>query len=474
MLKLKNAGFILVVVGLILGLMGTSLSASDAERLVIAVGVWAGERWETEIVPEFEKEYNVKVEVRIYPEDALQPKLLADALAGTFTHDVASIPYGYIRPFVEGKFLEDLTQYEGRFRESKVVPVKYHRCGTVFGVSLPWIDWVESLVVFRASRHKELALKLLEFAAVSEKPEQEEIKVSLESTTMILALAFYDRDNRNRLYKMITESKDPEGKLNLREFVDIMDYAALEEIISREELSNEVRILEKKIQKNLNMYFPVDEHRKRWLDQPDEMWGAYHPFWLDEKEIKGILAYDWGGNPHWLSPQVPPETPTLIVTRSERMPLEIEIKTGSRDTVYLVRFRIPSEDMFNRIEWGWFMGDAELYFLAVSNNMMYVKKHGLPNYKRDSAKEGIWVDYRERIDWVPERHTKAFYFFWWESDGNPIKGRVALEPYFNAVVDIPIMDDEAGIETIEYDFIPVDTTRSYSTGIVNWELYKTE
>lgn len=478
MFRLRNVGPILVVMGLLLGLMATPLLASDPERLVIAVSQWTRTRWETEIVPGFETEYNVKVEVRSYPWDALPLRLLTDALAGIFTHDVASILYGDIRSFVEEEFLEDLTQYEERFRESKLVPVKYH--GTAFGVSLPWIDWVESLVVFRASRHKELALKLLEFAAVSEKPEQEEIKVSLESTTMILALGFQDPDNRDllsRMTRMTRESENIERILNLREFIDAMDYTSLEETVprARQELSNKISLIEKQTGRSLNIYFPVDEHRRRWLDQRSEMWVAYDPFWLDEKEIEGIIAYDWDGNAHWLDSQALPTIPTLVVARSEHIPLQTEIEPGNEDMVYLVKLRISSEDMFHTIEW-WFRGDAELYVWVVSSNGKSMKKqYWFPKYKREWARQGKWLDSRMVIDWDPEKHTETLHFSWWEFDGSAFKVVVGLEPYATGIIDIPRGDDEAGVETVRYDSIPTSRPgRIYRTGIVEWKLYKTE
>lgn len=481
MFKLRNVGSILAVMGLILGLMVTPLLASNPERLVVAIGEWAKERWISQVVPRFEGEYKVEVEIKSYPPDELQEKLLLllDALAGKFTYDVASIPYGYIRPFVQREFLEDLTQYEERFRKNKVVSVKYR--GKAFGVSLPWTDSVESLVVFKMSKRKELALKLLQFAAYSEKPEQEEIKVSLESATMILALGFQDRDNRNKLYDMIRKSIDPEMKVKLREFASAMDYGLLEESVpeAREELINGIAIVEKRIQRDLNVYFPVDEHRKRWLDQRDKMLIAYDPFWLDEKEIEEIIAYDWDGNVHWLDSRVPPEIPTLVAARSEHIPLETEIETWSGDTTYLLKLRIPSKDMFDRIE-PWFKGDAELYVWMVSRNERLRKQYWFPNYKRVWAEGGLWRDLEHElvIDWDPQRHTNTLYFSWWEYDGETIEYNiksVAPRVPISGGIRIYDKDDEAGFLTVEYNSVPTSRPgRIYSTGIVEWELYKTE
>lgn len=493
--RLRTMTFMLVVVGLVVGLAVTPVLASSLEGLAIVVSDFTRKTWESEIAPRFEKQYGVRVEIRSYPMDMLPQRIMTDASAGTLTYDLASMPYGYIPAFVEGGLLEDLSQSAEEFGRTNLAPVTYSN--RVYGVSLPGMDWVESLVVFATSTRKNLALELLKFAALSEKPQHEQIKVGLESITMVVALSMQNANNREWIYGLTQKSEDPEGIVKLREFVSVMDDEPIREIFSKEELGHRIQVLEERMHRDLDVYFPVDRHRENWSS--DEMLVSCGPFWLQEhkiEEIAGIIAYEWDGTVRWLNPWVPPQTPTLVVARSERSSFQTETETSSKETVYFARLRIPTVDMLRRIEF-WFRGSAELYLCwkVAQNGWMespshvspneYPNKRHFPRYKRVWADGGLWQDPNILLDRGRRQRDALYLFSWWEYDGSPTVHIITVEFSRGGVllsyqIEIHDGDDEAGRLVVQYESIPTERPvrppfpEPYSTGIVDWELYRTD
>ncbi|RMF54579.1 MAG: DUF3103 family protein, partial [Calditrichaeota bacterium] len=78
-----------------------------------------------------------------------------------------------------------------------------------------------------------------------------------------------------------------------------------------------IREMVTQIEPMIDIYFPVPEHREKWLENKGELLVAYTPLTLDDTEWETITAYTLSGEKRLLDAKTPPEDPVLVISRCE-------------------------------------------------------------------------------------------------------------------------------------------------------------
>lgn len=79
----------------------------------------------------------------------------------------------------------------------------------------------------------------------------------------------------------------------------------------------------------IDIYFPVPEHRKRWLAHPEQLLVAYNPLTIDDTQWEIITAYTLDDQVRLLDAKTPPQEPVLVISRCEH---------GGNHSVQLLRW----------------------------------------------------------------------------------------------------------------------------------------
>jgi hypothetical protein len=305
--------------------------------------------------------------------------------------------------------------------------------------------------------------------------ERAEINVELDRLAKGMAESLADPHFRNYLRKQIKDSQKREKILRLEQFLDkaAKDKDMPEKAKAHGRL-DEVRATRKKLgtEKHLgifgtdeiDIYFPVPEHRKKWTGK-DDLLVAFSPVG-DESEITEIVAYSVkNGKRVVLDAEEAPETPVIVVTLTEHETLDVaapaappaeepeptdpeSVPEGAEPP--LEGGRVPVEGN-SRIEMQyikiyddkepWHMGAPEIFVVCTQ-----VKGSGQGVVgKRDLARVNEthkWYWVRDIASWLFEEGTYWNYteFAVWERDGvSPAV--VPLVPLLGAIYYVSQDDD---------------------------------
>lgn len=304
----------------------------------------------------------------------------------------------------------------------------------------------------------------------------EDYRNRLEKIAYDLAILMANPIARQSLYSQIAESKYLENKVDLGAL-----SIALSSNLSSLSLSNDMSLAlndlsvqaqyftENNI--SIDVYFPVKEHRKVFLENPaTELLVAYDP--IDE-QARQIVAFYPNGSKVYLSPERPPNIPTLIVAisegRFERSSIT-SIETCELNTTYMKYIRVYD------IKEPWFKGDPEIYCWVVYENG-FKKKLYWPEINR--TRRSCYLDCtRPIIDQWSKDEFEHVAFIWYEKDVSfPVKCIKIKLPWGYAEIEIGDIiidrDDEMGSEIADWDAVPwspYDSGKPYNTGIVEFRI----
>lgn len=295
-----------------------------------------------------------------------------------------------------------------------------------------------------------VVLKRMEAARAATAPARRAAHTALGGIAQQLATAMAQPGIRNSLLAQVRASQKREQMLELEEFVvgmskrpDVPATARVPDLLAA------VRKTKTQIggsgirsgfaARNIDLYFPVSQHRQNWQGN-DDLIVAAPP--LDESDTAPILAYSVRtGQPVTLDPKAPPAAPVLVVAACEHQdherkqeqrapgiaapPFEIKSPLGQlfdNEKPVLVRGKYPGNSYIygyytgikDNYE-GWFMGSAEIYVVFVQYcggndrrrfNVYYVDD----NYKNYYTMPDEVVPYTSACS--DHTHTAI-----WESDG---------------------------------------------------------
>ena len=223
---------------------------------------------------------------------------------------------------------------------------------------------------------------------------------------------------------------------------------------------------------SIDVYFPVKEHRRTFLENPTtELLVAYDP--IDE-QARQVVAFYPNGSKVYLSPERPPDIPTLIVAisegRFERGSLITSVQLCKSGTTYMKCIRI-----FDDKE-PWFRGRPEIYCWVVYENGFKKQLHW-PEVK-EVNKEYYFNCKRPVIDQWRKEEFEHVAFIWYEQDVKFHVGYVKVKlpwgPVEITIGDIVIdRDDEMGSEIADWDAVPCspyDPGTRYNTGFVEFRI----
>jgi len=283
-------------------------------------------------------------------------------------------------------------------------------------------------------------------------------------------------ETRRSLYTEINKSKYMENKVDLNELsITLSCSLSSLSLNSRMKMAlDNLSIQTKYFEENnivIDVYFPVKEHRKAFLNNPNvDLLVAYDP--IDEHAQ--IIAFYSNGSKIYLSPEKPPNIPTLIVTISEsrfkKSSYTIFVKTCDLDSTYMKYIKA------NEISEPWFKGDPEIYCWIVYENGLKKKLFWKKEITREKTYCYLGCE-RPIIDQWRKDEFEHVAFIWYEQDVSfPIrfvKVRLPWSPVEIEIGDIIIDRDEMGMEIADWDAVPCsphDSGKLYNTGCVEFRI----
>ncbi len=303
----------------------------------------------------------------------------------------------------------------------------------------------------------------------------EDYKNRLEKIAYNLAILMSDLKLRQLLLSQAYDSIYIESKIDLNEFTSSSLSLSLtglnnEMKTALEGLSEQTQYF-KENNIHVDLYFPVDKHRKMFLENPNvSLLVAYDP--IDEN-AKTVVAFYPNGSKVYLSSEKPPDTPTLIVAISEgrfEKTLVTSVVTCDQGSTYMKTVNVTD------VHEPWFKGKPEIYCWVVYENGFKKKLHW-PEVKNES--EEYYFDCnRQIIDQWRKDEFERVAFIWYEQDVSfPLK-KITLR-LFRGLVEIEIgdividRDDEMGSEIADWDAVPCspyDSGKLYNTGYVEFRI----
>ena|GEM_PF-1651489 len=329
---------------------------------------------------------------------------------------------------------------------------------------------------------QENAANLSPTKAISQRPTvsytnsgMEYYKNRLEKIAYNLAILMNNPELRQLLLSQTCNSTYIESKIDLNEFTNLslsLDLASLnsEMKTALEDLSEQTQYF-KENSIPVDLYFPVDKHRKMFLEDPNvNLLVAYDP--IDEN-AKTVVAFYPNGSKVYLSSEKLPDTPTLIVTISEgrfEKALVIPVGTCDQGSTYMKTIRVTD------VHEPWFKGKPEIYCWIVYENG-FKKKLYWPEVKNKNEEYHFDCG-RQIIDQWKKDEFERVALIWYEQDVKFHVGYVKVKlPWGSVEIEIGDIvidrDDEMGSEIADWDAVPCsphDSGKVYNTGYVEFRI----
>ncbi len=302
----------------------------------------------------------------------------------------------------------------------------------------------------------------------------EDYKNRLEKIAYNLAILMNNPELRQLLLSQTCNSTYIESKIDLNEFTSLsLSYSVSlnsEMKIALKDLSEQTQYF-KENSIPVDLYFPVDKHRKMFLENPNvNLLVAYDP--IDEN-AKTVVAFYPNGSKVYLSSEKPPDIPTLIVAISEgrfEKALVTSIGTCDQGSTYMKTIRVTD------VHEPWFKGKPEIYCWIVYENG-FKKKLYWPEVKNKSEEYYFGCN-RQIIDQWKKDEFERVAFIWYEQDISfPLKKIVIRLPWGPVEIEIGDIvidrDDEMGSEIADWDAVPCsphDSGKVYNTGYVEFRI----
>lgn len=216
------------------------------------------------------------------------------------------------------------------FMESSVTGPFRHTFGLLLESSLIGVIQAEDTVEADISYQNILnanPYSLQEIEAIICKPSQYVYEVivpeptledSLQAVSCALAMGLEKGENREILYKYLTNSPYNEHKIYLKDYVNTLRSDG-KTVIATMSLSS--GYTENYLLNFVNnhttwaLYFPDSSHYKNWIENPKEItpWVTYAPP-LNDLDVTELISYTQEGEIEILSAKYPPNWPTLVLT----------------------------------------------------------------------------------------------------------------------------------------------------------------
>jgi len=238
-----------------------------------------------------------------------------------------------------------------------------------------------------------------------------------------------DKASRNTLAARIARTRNVEGKLVLREFLNQLQKRTPIDLVTK--IEARLRRMNA-TNPHLHVYFPVPAHRKGFSPTAEFLVAAPPPT-LEDSKASSFSAYVVGGGKRDLQKKEPPTQPTLIIAVAETDTLTPgpRLKTV-RDPS---REKLPQQEIedakqsgkncsmgipyvwFRRTHERWWQGDPEIFVMIYrwGPEQIYAEKRQL--YHVDSP--NVWYDlddHNTTYRFWNDTYERIFTFEFWEDD----------------------------------------------------------
>lgn len=231
-----------------------------------------------------------------------------------------------------------------------------------------------------------------------------------------LAICLENEGLRALLETSISNSANPENKVDFREFlfthfsknIIVLDAIAEKIDSTPKELVNTL----KNISTDIDMYFPVDEHRNNWVNKKEILVAI--PLYDSKGEIESIIGFDTFGNGNILDKSKSPQIPTLVIYPSEIRKnndlaltdnyskiIAKESGQGKKESPKAVQLRnIVIDEFLISVDYDdyWWLGNMEIEFRLKDDYDNYVLRPNNGNLMKSNFDNCI-VDTREVTWW---------------------------------------------------------------------------
>lgn len=203
----------------------------------------------------------------------------------------------------------------------------------------------------------------------------------------------------------------------------------------------------------VDIYFPVKEHREKWKVGNNLLVVGFLP--QDEKEQNSVIAYDLSGTEVLLSTNKAPETPTLVIYPSEKNGSYLDTNKHLNKINSVVNMPSalppppppPGENWYN-CTWtgilvahdyeGWLMGSMEVYLKLKYRYSRYdqwngwTNNDGVPQHRIDGVDAGHWK--RGQVQEILNLpHNFEILVEVWEYDEYPNPDDFIADQYYNVI-----------------------------------------
>ncbi len=188
----------------------------------------------------------------------------------------------------------------------------------------------------------------------------------------------------------------------------------LNRILSKEEIEELIGSYER----GIDIYFPVEQHRRDWKNNVDKMIIALPPLKIDESDCKEIRGYKLNGKEILLDAKIAPFEPVLIISPCEHVshtnndyftPVKAySMQSGQwRLTIYHFRLMDDHEP--------WYKGNAEIYVKVCDSGHWY----RTDCYSIDEEK--TYYNYNKPINpvWASQPLGQRYFEVWEDDSSDP-------------------------------------------------------